>query len=811
VTGHTRLALYGGLAVALGSFAMLPVIQGGEWLVLAVMGIALIVGTGEVCRRSRIARPLVPVAQFGMLVVFVTARFAGDAAILGLVPGPAAIERLGEVAQAGMTDINKYAAPVPGTDGIVALAVAGICVVALVVDLLAVTLRRAALAGLPLLALYSVAAAVVKNGVPWLVFALAGFGYLGLLLTEGRDRVTQWGRPLRTLTTAAGGGGPGGRADDRRAAADLETSPLTQVGRRIGATALGLAIVVPALIPDVSQGLFGDGGSGFGNGGSRRIQTVNPMVTLRQDLNQPENRTLAVVETNSTRPSEQYLRTATLDKFDGDTWTPTKPRLQDVPNPLPEPDGTSSDVPRKKVRTKIQISDTLKSQWLLLPQPATKVDVRGRWRFDPNGHDIIADGKQSTRGISYTVNSVELSPTSEQLNADLSVPRTKAELTSVPELPPLVEQLADEAVGDAQTSFEKAVNLQDWFVTNFEYSKTVQSGHNRSLIEQFLTNRVGYCEQFAATMAVMARLHGIPARVAVGFTAGTRQSDGTYVVKSHDSHAWPELFFEGVGWLRFEPTPTIAGTNGNGSVPSYAQPDEGGQGANTGDVTTDTPASSPTQATDCPTGNAQARQECEQAKEEAEQALPADGGSGGGSSFPTIPAVLAALVLLLLGTPWLARTTTRRRRLARADDPEQCVRGAWAELRDTLRDYGYRWDPAETPRQMAARVRGEAELNGAAADGLARIARAAERLRYARSHGSATDLFANVDQVRGGLTAGVSRGRRWRAALLPPSTAGLLSLAGERVADALDWVDGLSGRLRQRLASARAARAASGS
>jgi transglutaminase-like putative cysteine protease len=66
---------------------------------------------------------------------------------------------------------------------------------------------------------------------------------------------------------------------------------------------------------------------------------------------------------------------------------------------------------------------------------------------------------------------------------------------------------------------------------------------------------VGYCEQFAAAFAVMARTLGIPSRVAVGFTPGGMQPNGWHLVAGVDSHAWPEIWFDGIGWIAFEPTP----------------------------------------------------------------------------------------------------------------------------------------------------------------------------------------------------------------------------------------------------------------
>src|SRR5439155_506436 len=73
---------------------------------------------------------------------------------------------------------------------------------------------------------------------------------------------------------------------------------------------------------------------------------------------------------------------------------------------------------------------------------------------------------------------------------------------------------------------------------------------------------------FAAAMTVLARIERIPARVAVGFTRGDKQADGTWLVKSHDAHAWPELYFTGYGWLPFEPTPR---GDGQAIAPTFTQ------------------------------------------------------------------------------------------------------------------------------------------------------------------------------------------------------------------------------------------------
>src|SRR6185369_13224440 len=93
---------------------------------------------------------------------------------------------------------------------------------------------------------------------------------------------------------------------------------------------------------------------------------------------------------------------------------------------------------------------------------------------------------------------------------------------------------------------------------------------------QFVTQtKHGYCQHFAGAMALMLRSLGIPARVAVGFTSGSYQaSKRRWTVTDHDAHAWVEVWFDGEGWLPFDPTPgrgRLAGTYSSTSLGFNAQ------------------------------------------------------------------------------------------------------------------------------------------------------------------------------------------------------------------------------------------------
>ena len=127
------------------------------------------------------------------------------------------------------------------------------------------------------------------------------------------------------------------------------------------------------------------------------------------------------------------------------------------------------------------------------------------------------------------------------------------------------------------------LTLQDWFRSEFQYSLNVPQGHSTSAIEAFLRNRIGYCEQFAGTFAAMARSLGVPARVAVGYTQGLEQPDGSRQVLGKNAHAWPEIWFDGLGWVPFEPTPGRGAPGAEEYTGVAPAQDESAPGTPTGD------------------------------------------------------------------------------------------------------------------------------------------------------------------------------------------------------------------------------------
>ncbi|MGN6379068.1 MAG: transglutaminase TgpA family protein [Gaiellales bacterium] len=132
------------------------------------------------------------------------------------------------------------------------------------------------------------------------------------------------------------------------------------------------------------------------------------------------------------------------------------------------------------------------------------------------------------------------------------------------ELSPWLVRASNEAwhasgADTANTEWDATADVESYLrAAPFVYSqKTVYTGPIPVLAQFLLTKHSGYCQMYSGAMALILRLHGIPARVAVGFTTGTQSaSSGAYVVTDRDAHAWVETYFPGWGWQQFDPTPT---------------------------------------------------------------------------------------------------------------------------------------------------------------------------------------------------------------------------------------------------------------
>ncbi|MGW3309851.1 transglutaminase TgpA family protein [Streptomyces sp. NPDC001073] len=760
MSGRARLAICAWVATLMASCAMLPLVSPATWIIQAAFMLAIQTGVGAATRRVPLARPLTVAAQALVTLLMLTLVFAHAQALAGFVPGPEAFQHFADLLREGSDDVSRYAIPAPLHDGIRLMLIGGVLVIGLAVDTLAVTFRSAAPAGLPLLALYSVAAGLSESGVSWLWFLLAAGGYLMLLLAEGRDRLAQWGRVF--------GGAP------RTTPGSESSGPLAPVrtGRRIGAVAVAIALLP---LPTISGGLLDAAGTGVGagSGGGGTISAVNPLVSLRDSLNVDENRQVLSLSTNTNDVSGMYLRIVSLDDFDGTTWKPSQRHIESVPSPFPTPTGLGADIKRTEIKTRISAADWYAQDWLPMPYPPSGVRIDGSWRYEPVGMTVVGDHGQNTRGATYEVSSLDVQPTADQL-AEAPEPSTalRNQYTKVPKsLPAVVADTARKVTAGSTSHYEQAVKLQDYFAVTggFQYDTQVDVGTGRDAIAKFLKDKQGFCVHFSFAMAAMARTLGIPARVAVGFAPGTPEADGTVSVGLKDAHAWPELYFEGVGWTRFEPTPN------RGSVPAYTQSTVPGSDvpdpARPSASTSTEPSAAPSASESC---TAQLRKLDGCASQAP--AIAAGGDPRGPWWYVQIVALsLGALLLLTIPfSPMLWRTRMRSVRLGAhgRTESEAAVHtlAVWEELTDTAWDFGIPPDESLTPRKAAARMVRLGELDPAAAASVHRVADAVEQVLYAPRPQLASGLAQDVRRVAVGFQDTSGRSARLRALVAPRST-----------------------------------------
>ncbi len=197
---------------------------------------------------------------------------------------------------------NEYAAPVPTTDTITVqpLLIVGGMVAMVLVDLLAGTLRRAPLAGLPLLTVYSVPISMLEGGLSWWVFVVTAMGFLLMLFLQEQQHLGRWGRSLDVH----------GESTHRLSDAVRASSA------GIGAMALVAAVLVPLAVPTLELEVFD---IGKGPGGGDKITIENPLADLRRDLVRGEDIALIQVETDD--PSPDHLRISVLNRFAGNEWS----------------------------------------------------------------------------------------------------------------------------------------------------------------------------------------------------------------------------------------------------------------------------------------------------------------------------------------------------------------------------------------------------------------------------------------------------------------------------------------------------------
>lgn len=769
-----RLTIYSAIATIGAAISLMSVYSTAAWLVPVFGAIILVAGACALVRWSPLPSAFEPFSAAIAVLLWLTFLYARKWSHLGFIPGRTALKHLGHLARHGFSDIHKLPTPVPTHKGLVLLTVIGVAVIALVVDLLAVTLRRAALAGLPLLALFTLSAATGRHGVNLFAFVTTAAGYLLLLYIDNRERVTRWGAAV----------GSGSRARPAPTWSTDQTSapaPAT-LGRRVGAAAIGVSIVVPLLVPGLHGGIdHHNSGSGNGTGGGN-VHTFDPIVFVGNALGAQVNRPVLRYTTNAPNPG--YLRLTSLDTYDNGSFSAAElraPQSARVTNGL----GVVQPSPTKYT-SRITFNTGYLFRWLPVPTTVLSVNVNGDWRYDTQTATIFS-ASTTTSGSRYSVVSSPNRPTPTELADDPSgIGSAEAIDLLTPKVSARVKTLTHQVTQHAHSDYDAALDIQRYLTSSqFTYDPTIKADTSKDPLSDFLFHtKTGFCQQFATAMAVMARIAGIPSRVAVGFTAGTKQPDGSYLVTTHDAHAWPELWFPTYGWLPFEPTPR---RDGQAQTPSYARarPNSAG-GVHT------TPSVTPTSTTGGPRT---------QLPPKGKTGLPSSTSGNGpsGTSTSSLVALTVLLViafaLLILAVPALIRIGLRRRRWRHLRDDPNLVAVAWAELRDSVADAGGPWDEAGTPRTLAASLVTWIGPSAGIDEPLRRLTRAEEQDRYAATPlPVGGDLRADTEAVRAALVRDKSRTRKLLMLVVPASTMRQIRVKLTRIADAIDYLERAPGR-----------------
>jgi transglutaminase-like putative cysteine protease len=377
-------------------------------------------------------------------------------------------------------------------------------------------------------------------------------------------------------------------------------------------------------------------------------QTYGPLVW--------PHRGLTVFAVQAARP--EYWKTENLEAFNGRVWSDAKPGSL-VPPGYVSPSALvqwtqTIQVTIRAMRTNNVIAAGQAQTPSDVPGGATPGDSLGTW----------VAGSTLAPGSSYRLRVYAPSPSPAQLASagtsygpgltpylTLSLPVQYSNLTidqpitfaafaggnaiTVGQNQALIDRspyaradaLALKLKRGAATPYAFAERVLAHFHTGYTYSTDPRSGLRYPLESFLFKTRVGYCQQFAGAMAMLLRMGGVPARVAVGFMPGKRDpATHDWVVTDIEAHAWVEAWFPGYGWVTFDPTPPASATTSS----SPALPGGSNNRSGIGSAATGKNHATPSQA--------------------------AHGRHGGSLSAWVVIAPLALVLAALLGVLWLKRS-----------------------------------------------------------------------------------------------------------------------------------------------------------
>jgi transglutaminase-like putative cysteine protease len=721
-----------GLTVA-AAFALTRVFAGRSWLfvmILAAIVPPLVLAWAE---RDRWAVPLrVGVVTLGG--IWLAALVAEPSTSILGVPTRATIVSLGGALGDAPHTLRSAVVPVAPSGAALVLAFVSVYVAAALTYWIATSLEAPIGAFAPSIALFIVVAAVGEGS--WVastaLYALAGLAYL--LSLAQNDLLTRrtWfhTNAPRAPRVAAG-------------------------GALIGAIAVIAALVAGPSVPGadgaplIDYRKLGDGG-----GSPSLLEAAPPILTLRDKLQLEPVQELFTV--SAERPA--YWRVIALDWFTNDQAWGVKEETQESISELESP----VDLPRSEpLHQRFQIAN-LDPHWLPAAYRPVGINLTAA-RFVPESLTLFVESRGELTDLVYDVDSELPVPPTAALERTPDVdPRQFARQLELPsDFSRPVRELARTITADARSPYERALALLSFFRSgDFTYTLDTNLGDSPDAIGEFVLNqREGFCEQFAASYAAMARAVGLPSRVAVGYQPGTLGPDGLWHVTNRNAHAWPEVWIEGAGWLPFEPTPPFnEPTNGLGTGgPAPPSPGPAASTTTTSPSQTTVPSAFPTFPRSRDDFNV----------------VPPPAQSDESNSNPVLTGLLVlggALVLGVLAFVAYAAYTLWRRgqRRRHAKDPRRRVLGAWNEALDHLYTAGVPPKPAATSLEFATRyapAHGAGHAGGPALLELARLQSAAMYAEESPTADDASHAWEQADAIREMVRRTIARPTRLRRRL----------------------------------------------
>ncbi len=535
--------------VAVATFAAFwafgAIIELGAWLersALALAGVTAVIMLVRLISRSRSLPTLAGAATTFLALIPLYAR--GEDGTRYILPTPSAVSALFRTFADGATYADGAARPAVVTLEYESLLTLGVLVLFVAAEHLAVSWRAVATAGLVLLAPWAPAVAM-RHSVPGAVVIVALAAWI-LALAIAR-RSSPVGRRVPWTTSL------------------LATAAVLVVVALVAPTAIGgsgWGVIAERYAPDLFDG---------------RNTRLDLDLDLRTSLT--ANSQTAVFAYVSPAGRADAFRVYTFADFDGASWTYRDPAISAVAaaGPVLWPTEVTDWATAPRAQLTVAMLSLTASN-LPIPVAPRTVDVAGNWFYDA-ATDQIVGNQVTTHDLTYSIlvdfayqNAEALRATDAQVALgqakDLADPAYVA-IPSAVDLPRVLA-LTREVTADTTTRYDQALAIQSYLrdPTRFTYD-TSSSEARGDAVSAFLDSGHGYCLQFATTMVMMLRSIGIPARLSEGFLPGTAASDGTFVVRGADAHAWPEVYFAGRGWVRFEPTPAVQ----TGPPPAWADPD----------------------------------------------------------------------------------------------------------------------------------------------------------------------------------------------------------------------------------------------